>query len=106
MQEYLKDIAAAFQNAPALRGRQRESDRTLKCPVCATDMAVERLHGIAIDVCRTHGMWFDVGEAQLLVRRVESGERASARQAVAEAKRSGKLSGMFLGLTSLFIDDD
>lgn len=67
-------------------------------------MTIEPLLGIDLDVCPSHGMWFDAGEAQHLIERVETGERASAERAVAEARREGKLSGSFFGLISLVMD--
>lgn len=106
MQGYLKDIAEAFHNAAPIGGARTDPGRVLKCPICAADMTLERWQGVGIDVCQSHGIWFDVGEAQRLVQRVQSGERTSARQAVTEARRDGHLSAMFFGLAALFIDDD
>jgi len=104
MNSYIEDIAAAFRTAPPLT--RPASDRVLNCPVCAAPMAVERLYAVAVDVCPQHGAWFDAGEAQSLVQRVLSGERASAREAVAEARRKGKWSAIFFGIWSLFLNGE
>lgn len=105
MHEYLQEISTAFRSISPRRTRHTDPDRLLPCPVCTQPMAIERLFGIDLDVCQSHGMWFDVGEAHRLVERVETGERASAEVAVAEARRQGKLSGSFLGLISLVMDE-
>jgi Zn-finger nucleic acid-binding protein len=46
----------------------------LPCPVCATPMPTALLFGIEIDRCREHGVWFDKGEIDDVVRRAENGE--------------------------------
>jgi Zn-finger nucleic acid-binding protein len=102
----MDDIAEAFRCAPLLAASRTDPNRVLKCPFCSSGMELERLYGVAVDVCPRHGIWFDAGEAQLLINRVQSGERGSARQAIAEARRNGKWSAMFFGIWSFFLQDD
>jgi Zn-finger nucleic acid-binding protein len=62
----------------------RESDvHYLHCPVCAGLMnrqAFGRVSGVVVDVCRKDGVWFDAGELFEVVRFIESGGLARARE--------------------------
>ncbi len=101
----LEQITAAFRAVGPIRPPQPR-DTPLPCPICATPMPVERIHGITIDACPNHGIWFDSGEVDVLVHRVQRGERITTSQAVAEASRQGKLAGIFLGFFALFVGPD
>jgi Zn-finger nucleic acid-binding protein len=37
------------------------------CPACKTPMVVEHFHGIEIDRCKPHGVWFDADELQTVL---------------------------------------
>ncbi len=102
---YLEEISAAFRTAPPLRPRG-DPNRVLKCPVCSNDMVVEKLHGVRIDVCGSHGMWFDVGEVPTLIERVRAGESVAASRAVHKARLEGQMGPLLFGLWSLFLDRD
>jgi Zn-finger nucleic acid-binding protein len=55
----------------------------LRCPVCACMMnrnAFGRVSGVVVDVCKKHGVWFDAGELFEVVRFVEAGGLARARE--------------------------
>ena len=55
----------------------------LHCPVCGKLMnrqAFGRFSGVVIDVCKTHGMWFDAGELAEVIRFVEQGGLEHARK--------------------------
>lgn len=99
-------IAAAFQTARPPAVAVPAVNRELKCPVCAKVMRVERTEGVAIDACPSHGIWLDLGEMDQVVARIRSGQRVARWRAVQEAKREGKISGMFLGALSLLWQDE
>jgi len=67
-------------------------------------MMLEKLEGVTTDVCRAHGIWFDVDEAERLIARVRNGERVATANAVEQASREGKLSGALFGVLSLLFD--
>ncbi|MCA9071047.1 MAG: zf-TFIIB domain-containing protein, partial [Planctomycetaceae bacterium] len=54
----------------AFLGTLEEPERTQRgianrpCPECQTIMALTTTYGIEVDVCRTHGVWFDHGELE------------------------------------------
>lgn len=100
----LEDIAAAFRRSPQVQ-RREDGGRTLKCPVCGADMAIERYCDIPIDACPEHGVWLDAGEGKLLVERIRGGQHAAMRTELAEARRQGKLSALLLGGWSLLLED-
>jgi Zn-finger nucleic acid-binding protein len=59
--------------------------RYLGCPVCQKLMnrqAFGRVSGVVVDVCRSHGVWFDSGELTHVIQFVERGglERARERE--------------------------
>lgn len=57
--------------------------RYLRCPRCATLMNRKifgRSSGIAVDVCKEHGMWFDSGELAAVITFIESGGLERARE--------------------------
>jgi len=70
----------------ALPKREIERESTVQyihCPVCGKLMnrqAFGRISGIVIDVCKAHGMWFDGGELAQVIRFVEEGGLARARE--------------------------
>jgi Zn-finger nucleic acid-binding protein len=46
----------------------------MKCPKCGYDLVTGTFEDIEIDQCTNcHGIWFDQGEAESLVRRDERG---------------------------------
>jgi len=70
---------------PKREFKRETSVRYIHCPVCRKMMnrqAFARISGIVIDVCKSHGLWFDGGELAEVVRFVESGglERARERE--------------------------
>jgi Zn-finger nucleic acid-binding protein len=59
--------------------------RYLFCPVCGKSMnrqAFGRISGVVVDVCKSHGVWFDAGELAAVIEFVERGglERERERQ--------------------------
>lgn len=72
---------------------QRDAERRshfMKCPKCGADLTVEEYHGIEIDRCsECQGIWFDAGEAELLIEK-ESAGFGSIFQAVVQGVRGKK----------------
>jgi Zn-finger nucleic acid-binding protein len=53
--------------------RERRSHH-LKCPKCGGDLHAETFHGVQIDRCPDcHGMWFDAGEIDLILKEEDAG---------------------------------
>jgi Zn-finger nucleic acid-binding protein len=57
----------------------------LRCPACQKLMnrqAFGRVSGVVVDVCRSHGVWFDAGELTQVIQFVDRGglERARERE--------------------------
>ena len=76
----------------------------LKCPVCRILMNRKNFggsSGIIVDVCTNHGLWFDAGELPQVLKFVEDGGLARARQLKAEAARSKRDSAASGGAFSL-----
>jgi len=64
--ELLRQQRAAAQAANA--DAERKSHH-MKCPKCGYDLLTGEWHGIQIDQCtHCHGIWFDAGEAESLVK--------------------------------------
>ena len=106
MDDSIRQLVGAIRTAPPPRAQPTVADEpsALMCPVCQTQMIVERNHGTAVDVCRAHGMWFDLGELPRLLDHIEAGNQANLEDAIADARHSGKVSGMLFGAWSLLFD--
>ena len=76
MDPYVRDIADALSAAAPIPPRpSRPSRGPIPCPVCQAEMSVERTHGVEVDVCPRHGVWFDLGEVSQLIDRVLAADR-------------------------------
>lgn len=74
----------------------------IPCPRCAAEMCREiGGSGIAIDVCRAHGIWFDRGELQAFLGYVRTGQAPGQS---AEPSRSGLLGFLAALSTGSFRD--
>jgi Zn-finger nucleic acid-binding protein len=63
--------------------------RYLLCPACDKLMnrqAFGRISGVVVDVCRSHGVWFDAGELTQVMQFVERGGLERAREREAEER--------------------
>jgi len=69
------ELREARQEAAANAARDAErKSHFMKCPKCGADLLVEEYHGIEIDRCREcKGIWFDSGEAELLIEKESAG---------------------------------
>jgi Zn-finger nucleic acid-binding protein len=52
-----------------------EGDR-LACPSCREVMTPAQMHGILVDRCDKHGIWFDPTELEMVLRRTADPDRA------------------------------
>ena len=79
-----RDLPTGLKVELPARPAVRETDvHYIHCPVCSSLMnrsAFGRISGVVVDVCRKHGVWFDGGELSEVVRFVESGGLARARE--------------------------
>jgi len=61
----------------------------IRCPECGVFMnrnAFGRVSGVIVDVCRKHGVWFDAGELAEVLRFIEVGGMARARERESQDK--------------------
>jgi len=64
--ELLRQQRATVQKSAA--DAERRSHH-MKCPKCGYDLITGEWHGIQIDQCtHCHGIWFDAGEAEALMK--------------------------------------
>jgi Zn-finger nucleic acid-binding protein len=87
----LKKICADREQQAAVLGIPRhltvdaqslDNVRYVPCPVCNTLMnrvAFAHCSGVVVDVCRTHGTWFDKDELRRIVEFIRSGGLEQAR---------------------------
>ncbi len=53
--------------------KQRQSHH-MKCPKCGGNLGIESYHAVQIDRCPDcHGIWFDAGEIELILKEENSG---------------------------------
>ena len=69
--ELLRQQRETAQQARAVAERK---SHYLKCPKCGYDLITNEWHGVTIDQCtHCHGIWFDAGEAELLLKEADQG---------------------------------
>jgi predicted RNA-binding Zn-ribbon protein involved in translation (DUF1610 family) len=78
--ELLRQQRASAQQSAAEAERK---SHFMKCPKCGYDLITGEWHGIQIDQCtHCHGIWFDAGEAESLVRDSQPGLLGRALKSV------------------------
>jgi hypothetical protein len=78
--ELLRQQRASAQQAAAQAERKSHS---MKCPKCGYDLITGDWDGIQIDQCtHCHGVWFDAGEAESLLKSPQSNVLARVFRAV------------------------
>jgi Zn-finger nucleic acid-binding protein len=88
-----RDMPTSLRLALPKREMKRETVvRYIACPTCGKSMnrkAFGRISGVVVDVCKSHGVWFDAGELGEVIRFVEQGglERERERQLAELAER-------------------
>ncbi|MGD0836355.1 MAG: zf-TFIIB domain-containing protein [Polyangia bacterium] len=90
----MERVVAAHDQATGLRlalpkreAKRELGVRYLHCPVCGKLMnrqAFARISGVVVDVCRSHGVWFDAGELAEVIQFVAKGGLARARERESE----------------------
>ena len=110
-----RDLSTGLRLALPKRQAKRETAvRYIHCPVCDKIMnrqAFGRISGVVVDVCATHGVWFDAGELSEVIKFVEKGglERARQRELEELAERERQLRAKALAVEtgqSLGIESD
>ncbi|MBI1967293.1 MAG: zf-TFIIB domain-containing protein [Gemmatimonadetes bacterium] len=70
-----RDAELLRQQREVAQKAQAEAERKshyMKCPKCGYDLITGDWHGIQIDQCtHCHGLWFDAGEAESLLKAEE-----------------------------------
>jgi Zn-finger nucleic acid-binding protein len=86
-----RDATTGLHLALPRRAYEREATVTyIPCPVCDKTMnrqAFGRISGVIVDVCRSHGVWFDAGELSEVLSFVARGGLDRARQKEKEEMR-------------------
>jgi Zn-finger nucleic acid-binding protein len=78
--------------------------QTRPCPLCETKMVLNKLAGVTIDICATHGVWFDTHELAVVLE--HGGEDYADREWVrGEAPRfvAGAATGGVAGLVDVVV---
>jgi hypothetical protein len=69
--ELLRQQRAAVEKAAAEAERRTHY---MKCPKCGFNLMTHDWHGVQIDQCTScHGIWFDAGEAESLIKGDDAG---------------------------------
>lgn len=63
------------------------SGEPIACPTCKAPMHAATIHGVALDRCAKHGVWFDAGELQRALERVADPKLAPPLVPLAPARR-------------------
>ncbi len=80
--ELLRQQRATAQQAAAETERKKHS---MKCPKCGYDLITGDWDGVQIDQCtHCHGIWFDAGEAESLMKTSAPNILARVLRAVAK----------------------
>jgi len=71
-----RDAELLRQQREAMKKTAAEAERKshhMKCPKCGYDLITGEWDGIQIDQCtHCHGIWFDAGEAEALIKKSSS----------------------------------
>jgi Zn-finger nucleic acid-binding protein len=98
-----RDMPTSLRLALPKREMKREAAvRYIACPTCGKSMnrqAFGRISGVVVDVCKSHGVWFDAGEMAEVIRFVEQGglERVRERELAELAERERRVRTVEMG---------
>jgi Zn-finger nucleic acid-binding protein len=84
---------ASVPKQPARHNPLESPVRYLRCPGCGELMARKNFgqsSGIIVDICRSHGTWFDPGELPRVLAFVEAGGLEHARQREQRQRRDAE----------------
>jgi hypothetical protein len=98
-----EDEYFALREAEILKARREAADQAaregarhshfMKCPRCGADLKAEEHHGIQVERCpECHGVWFDAGEAEAVLRAEPSGLGTVLTALIRGVRSSGKIS--------------
>lgn len=74
-------------------GEAERQSHYMKCPKCGYDLITGDWHGVQIDQCtHCHGIWFDAGEAEGLLKHPETGMLARVFRSVLRGVSGAKAS--------------
>ena len=86
--ELLRQQRAAAEQAAAQAERK---SHYMKCPKCGYDLITGRWETVEIDQCtHCHGIWFDAGEAEGLLKAAEPGMMGRVLRSVMRGVSRGK----------------
>jgi Zn-finger nucleic acid-binding protein len=71
----------------------RPVEEVVGCPRCGEPMQLFDVDEVTVDVCSRHGIWLDLGEDELLLRRARKPGRARNREKFRRARRRGYARG-------------
>lgn len=72
---------------------QERRSHFMKCPKCGFDLITGDWHGVQIDQCTNcHGIWFDAGEAESLLKQEGTGFMGRVFGSVLKGVRGAKAS--------------
>jgi Zn-finger nucleic acid-binding protein len=98
-------LLGALPRTAAVEASAKPGRMYIKCPVCRTVMNRKQFAvgaGVIIDVCKTHGTFFDVGELPRIIEFVQQGglERAEKREIeqLREAARREQASAQYVSM--------
>jgi Zn-finger nucleic acid-binding protein len=70
-------LPSALVEARRLVFERASSPSKLSCPSCRQSMVLSTMHGILVDRCERHGVWFDASELEMVLRRTADPDRPS-----------------------------
>jgi hypothetical protein len=89
--ELMKQMRASAEQAKAEAERKSHH---MKCPKCGFDLITADFHGVTIDQCTNcHGIWFDAGEAESLLKSDQGGLFGRVVGSVIKGVRGAKAAG-------------
>lgn len=91
-----RDAELLRQRRDTMQREAAEAERKshyLKCPKCGYDLITGDWQGVQIDQCtHCHGLWFDAGEAETLLKHTDKGVFARVFGAVLKGVSGAKAS--------------
>ncbi|HEX9729975.1 MAG TPA: zf-TFIIB domain-containing protein [Gemmatimonadales bacterium] len=71
--QHAEQLKARRAEAAAEAARKERAAHHMKCPKCGANLHAEVYHTIHVDRCEEcQGLWFDAGEAELLIKANEA----------------------------------
>lgn len=80
------------------------SENPKPCPICSSPMRLDQRQGIHVDCCDEHGIWFDKGELEALLRARSRRKERFRKASVRRARKDGAFEGALHGWWALLDD--